>query len=344
VFRVAINGFGRIGRIFCRIAASHPEIEIAAINASYDSRTLAHLLKYDTVHGRYTGEVGAGPDHLLVDGRPIRLVSDRDPANLPWSSLGINLVIEATGKFRDRAGASRHLAAGARRVLITAPAKGEDLTVVMGVNEDHFDPSLHKIVSGASCTTNALAPLARVLHESFGIISGLMTSIHSYTSDQNIVDNPHKDLRRARGAAQAIIPTSTGAAQAVAKVLPALAGLLNGFALRVPTPDVSVVDLTVRLAAPASAAEVNLALQGAARGALAGVLGFSEEPLVSADYIGDSRSAIVDGASTLVGPDGMTKVIAWYDNEWGYASRIVDLAAYIAAAEKRVRTLSLAGD
>lgn len=344
MLKVAINGFGRIGRMFCRIASHCPDLEIVAINASYESKTLAHLLKYDSVHGRYAGEVEAGPDYLMVDGRKIRLVSDRDPANLPWAALGVDLVIEATGKFRDREGAGRHLEAGARKVLITAPAKGEDLTVVMGVNDHLYDPARHHIVSGASCTTNALAPVAKVLNDRFGIISGLMTTIHAYTNDQHIVDNPHQDLRRARSAALSIIPTTTGAAKAVSLVLPELAGKLNGFSLRVPTPDVSVVDLTVRLAQDVTATAVNLALQSAAQGGMTGILGYTDEPLVSSDYIGDSRSAIVDGLSTLMGPDGMVKVIAWYDNEWGYAARIVDLAAHISQSEQNAKTLVASAD
>lgn len=328
--RVAINGFGRIGRMFCRVAADHPDLEIAAINASYDSGTLAHLLRYDTVHGRFQGTVEAAERTLTVNGHQIRLVAERNPALLPWRDLQIDLVIEATGKFRSRDGAGQHLEAGARKVLITAPGKGEDDMLVYGVNEHKYDPERHSVVSAASCTTTCLAPLAKVLHENFGIISGLMTTIHSYTNDQNILDNPHKDLRRARGGGLAIIPTSTGAARAVAQVLPDLAGKMNGFSLRVPTPDVSLVDLTVILQRPATTASINGALRDAAAGPMKGIIAYSEEPLVSADYVGDPHSAIVDGLSTLTGPGNMAKVLAWYDNEYGYTCRVVDLAAHMA--------------
>lgn len=329
--RIAINGFGRIGRMVCRHALERRDLEVVAINASYPAATLAHLLKYDTVHGRLDLPIEAREDALIVGGHPIRLVNDRNPVNLPWDSLGVDLVVEATGKFRGGEGARSHLAAGARKVVVTAPAKGEvDATLVYGVNHDRYDPEQHHLVSAASCTTTALAPLAKVLHREFGIRSGLMTTVHSYTNDQNLVDNPHKDLRRARGATQSIIPTTTGAAKAVGLVLPELKGKLSGFALRVPTPDVSVVDLTVRLERPADAAAVNAALRAAAEEDMAGIIGYSEEPLVSIDYVGDSRSCIVDAPSTMSGPDNLVKVVAWYDNEYGYSSRVVDLIGHMA--------------
>ncbi|MCG0238902.1 MAG: type I glyceraldehyde-3-phosphate dehydrogenase [Firmicutes bacterium] len=329
--RIGINGFGRIGRMVCRQAVGHPDLEVVAINASYPAETLAHLLRYDTVHGRFDLPVSAEADALVVGGHRIRLVSDRTPANLPWRELGVDLVVEATGKFRGGEGARGHLAAGARKVVVTAPAKGEvDATLVYGVNHEAYNPERHHLISAASCTTTALAPLAKVLHREFGILGGLMTTVHAYTNDQNLVDNPHKDLRRARAATLSIIPTTTGAAQAVGLVLPELQGKLTGFALRVPTPDVSVVDLTLRLARPATAAEVNAVLRAAAEGEMRGIIGYSEEPLVSSDYIGDSRSCIVDGLSTMAGPEGLVKVVAWYDNEWGYSARVVDLCAHIA--------------
>lgn len=329
---LAINGFGRIGRMVCRRALENPDLNLIAINASYDAATLAHLLKYDTTHGRFPGEIIPQDGALIVNGHRIRLVSERDPRNLPWRSLGVDLVIEATGQFTQRAQAGRHLEAGARKVIITTAAKDADLTVVIGANEAQYETARHHVVAAGSCTTNCLAPFARVLHERFGISSGLMTTVHSYTNDQNILDNPHQDLRRARSAAQSIIPTTTGAARAVAQVLPELKGKLNGFALRVPTPDVSIVDLVARMERPVSVASVNQALEEAARTSHRGIIGFSLEPLVSADYVGDERSCIIDGLSTMVGPENMLKVIAWYDNEWGYSCRVVDLAAHMARA------------
>lgn len=331
---VAISGFGRIGRMVCRRAMANPDLNLVAINASYDAATLAHLLKYDTVHGKFDGEVIAEDGALVLNGHRVRLVAERDPAQLPWADMGIDIVIEATGKFKDRAKAALHLQAGAKKVVITTASKDADVTVVMGVNERDYNLDLHHVVAAASCTTNCLAPFAKVLHERFGIISGLMTTVHSYTNDQNILDNPHKDLRRARTATQSIIPTTTGAAKAVAQVLPELEGRLNGFALRVPTPDVSVVDLVARLATPVTAEAVNKALRDAAEGALRGIIGYSEEPLVSADYVGDDRSCIIDGLLTMAGPDNMVKVVAWYDNEWGYSCRVVDVAAHIARAAR----------
>ncbi|MFZ5827010.1 MAG: type I glyceraldehyde-3-phosphate dehydrogenase [Bacillota bacterium] len=327
---VAINGFGRIGRMVCRKALSNPDLNIVAINASYDAKTLAHLLKYDTVHGKLAAEVKTEENALIVDGHRIQLVAERDASKLPWRELGIDIVVEATGKYKEREKAAQHIAAGARKVIITTATKDSDATIVIGVNEQQYDPQKHDVIAAASCTTNCLAPFAKVLHEAFGIESGLMTTVHAYTNDQNMLDNPHKDLRRARAATASIIPTTTGAARAVAQVLPELKGKLNGFALRVPTPDVSVVDLVARLSRPATAAEVNGALREAAEGKLYGILGYCDEELVSADFIGDERSAIIDAASTMAGPDNMVKVIAWYDNEWGYSCRVVDLTALVA--------------
>ncbi len=337
--KVAINGFGRIGRMVCRKALESPYLDIVAINASYDAATLAHLLKYDTVHGRFDAEIVAEEDVLVVDGHRIRLVSDRDPANLPWAELGIDIVVEATGKFKDRAKAALHLKAGAKKVVITTASRDADATIVMGVNEEVYDPERHHVVAAASCTTNCLAPFAKVLHDRFGIVSGLMTTVHAYTNDQRLLDNPHKDLRRARGAAQAIIPTTTGAAKAVAQVLPELKGRLNGFALRVPTPDVSVVDLVARVEKDvASPDEINEVLRAAAEGPLKGIIGFSDEPLVSTDFVGDEHSCIIDGPSTMVGPDNLVKVVAWYDNEWGYSCRVVDVATVLARAMGQARS------
>ncbi|HLN62908.1 MAG TPA: type I glyceraldehyde-3-phosphate dehydrogenase [Symbiobacteriaceae bacterium] len=329
---VAINGFGRIGRMVCRRLADNPHLRLVAINASYDAATLAHLLKYDTTHGRFPGEVRAEDGALVINGQRVTLVAERDPAKLPWAALGVDIVIEATGKFKERAKAALHLESGAHKVVITTASKDADATIVMGVNEGVYDPLAHHVVAAASCTTNCLAPFAKVLHQQFGIVSGLMTTVHSYTNDQNILDNPHKDPRRARGAAQSIIPTTTGAAKAVAQVLPELAGKLNGFALRVPTPDVSVVDLVARLERPATAADVNAVLKAAADGPMQGIIGYSDEPLVSSDFTGDDRSCIIDAASTMAGPDNMIKVIAWYDNEWGYSCRVVDVAAHVGKA------------
>lgn len=327
---LAINGFGRIGRMVCRRSLENPDLRVVAINASYDAATLAHLLKYDSTHGRFPGEVRAEGDFLIVNGQRIHLVSERDPAKLPWADLGIDIVVEATGKFTERARAALHLQAGARKVVITTASKDADATIVMGANDEAYDPALHDVVAAASCTTNCLAPVAKLLHRRWGIVSGLMTTVHAYTNDQNILDNPHKDLRRARGAAQSIIPTTTGAAKAVAQVLPELKGRLNGFALRVPTPDVSVVDLVAQLEQPATAEEINALFREAADGDLHGIVGFSDEPLVSGDFAGDDRSSIVDGLSTMVMPGNLVKVVAWYDNEWGYSCRVVDVAALIA--------------
>jgi glyceraldehyde 3-phosphate dehydrogenase len=328
--RVAINGFGRIGRNVLRAAkqAGDTSIDFVAVNDLTDTNTLAHLLRYDSVHGRYPGTVEARENALVVDGEEIRVSSEKDPAALPWKDLEVDIVIESTGRFTSRADAAKHLDAGARKVIISAPAKNEDVTVVLGVNEDKYDAANHHVVSNASCTTNCLAPVVRVLLDEFGFKRGLMTTIHSYTNDQQILDLPHKDLRRARAAAISIIPTTTGAAKATGLVLPEVKGRIDGMAMRVPTPNVSLVDLTAELGRDVTAEEVNDALRTAAEGRLKGILGYEEAELVSVDFIGNPNSSIVDAASTSV-VAGLVKVIAWYDNEWGYSSRCVDLARYI---------------
>jgi len=328
--RIGINGFGRIGRNVLRAIVQRKEnLDVVAVNDLTDAETLAHLLKYDSVHGRLGAEVRVEGSTIIVDGRRITVLAERDPAALPWADLGVELVIEATGRFRKREDASKHLEAGAKKVIITAPAKGEDLTVVMGINHHKYDPARHHIVSNASCTTNCLVPVVHVLMQHFGIERGLMTTVHSYTNDQQILDLPHKDLRRARAAAESIIPTTTGAARAVALVLPELEGKLNGMAIRVPTPNVSLVDLTVELKKEATVEAINQALKEAAEGPLRGILAYSEEPLVSRDYNGDPHSSIVDALSTMVLDGTMAKVLTWYDNEWGYSNRVVDLALYM---------------
>ncbi len=326
--KVAINGFGRIGRNFFRASFRDERLEIVAINDITDAATLAHLLKYDSVHGRFEGEVSAGDSEIVVNGRSIRVFSERDPGALPWGELGVDVVIESTGLFRDREKASRHLEAGAGWVVISAPAKNPDITVVLGVNHEKLDPEKHKIIYNASCTTNCLAPVAKVLHERFGIVRGFMTTVHAYTNDQRILDLPHKDLRRARAAGVSIIPTTTGAAVAVGEVLPELKGRLDGMAMRVPTANVSVVDLVVQVEKETTAEEVNAALKEAAEGELKGILGFCEEPLVSVDFNGDSRSSIVDALSTKV-IGNLVKVVSWYDNEWGYSCRLRDLVCLL---------------
>lgn len=328
--KVAINGFGRIGRMVFRKAMQDKDVEIVAINASYPAETLAHLIKYDSVHGVYHLEVEAKEQSLIVDGQEVTLLQSRDPRELPWDQLNIDIVIEATGKFNNREKAHLHLEAGAKKVLITAPAKNEDVTIVMGVNEQDYDHEKHEIISNASCTTNCLAPVAKVLDESFGIESGLMTTIHSFTNDQKNLDNPHKDLRRARACGQSIIPTSTGAAKAIAKVLPQLEGKLNGMALRVPTPNVSLVDLVVDVKRDTTVEEVNQALKQATAGSLEGILGYTDEPLVSIDFNGEEKSSVIDGLSTMVMNKRQVKVLAWYDNEWGYSCRVVDLMNVMA--------------
>jgi glyceraldehyde 3-phosphate dehydrogenase len=328
--KVGINGFGRIGRNVFRIAERVKDIEIVAVNDLTDAKTLAHLLKYDSVHGTYEGEIKAEDSSIIVDGREIRVSAEKDPANLPWKSLGVDIVIESTGRFTKRSDAAKHIAAGAKKVIISAPATEEDITIVMGVNEDNYDPSTHHVLSNASCTTNALAPIVKVLHSKFGINFGLMCTVHSVTNDQQILDLPHKDLRRARAASLSMIPTTTGAAKAVSLVIPEMKGKLSGYAVRVPTPNVSLVDLTAEMAKSVTKEEINSALKEAAEGELKGILAYSEEPLVSKDYNGNSNSSIVDALLTNVIGDKLAKVVAWYDNEWGYSSRVVDLAVYIA--------------
>lgn len=330
--KVAINGFGRIGRNAFKIAQKNLKegIEIVAINDLTDVNTIAHLLKYDSCFGKFDGTVEVVDGDLLVNGKTVKVLAERDPKNLPWKELGVDIVMECTGLFTKREKANLHIEAGAKKVLISAPATDEDVTVVLGVNEGDYIPSEHNIISNASCTTNCLAPFAKVIDENFGIVRGLMTTVHAYTNDQNILDLPHKDLRRARAAAESIIPTTTGAAKAVGKVLPNLQGKLNGFALRVPTPTVSVTDIVFEVSKNTSKEEVNAALKAAAsEGPMKGILGFSEEPLVSIDYRGDERSSIVDGLSTMVLDGNMVKVVSWYDNEWGYSCRIVDLVNYV---------------
>lgn len=329
--RVGINGFGRIGRNVFRSAFNDNNIEFVAVNDLTSPATLAHLLKYDSVHGRFPGEVKATENSIIVNGKEIKVLAEKDPAQLPWKDLGVDYVIESTGFFRSRDKAAKHLEAGAKKVIITAPAKNEDITIVMGVNQDKYDPAKHHIVSNASCTTNCLAPAAKVLNDTFGIKRGLMTTVHSYTNDQRILDLPHEDLRRARAAALSIIPTTTGAAVAVGLVLPELKGKLDGFSMRVPTPDVSMVDLVAELGKPATKDEINNALKAAAAGPMKGILDVSDEPLVSMDYLGDSHSSIVDAASTLVMDGNFVKLIAWYDNEWGYSVRVVDLVKFMAS-------------
>ncbi|WP_019121966.1 glyceraldehyde-3-phosphate dehydrogenase [Brevibacillus massiliensis] len=341
--KIGINGFGRIGRMVFRRAIQNPEMEVVAINASYPPETLAHLLKYDSIHGRIDNKIEVKNHQIIVDGKPTLVLSDRDPLNLPWGELGVEIVVEATGKFKDREGAGKHLQSGAKKVVITAPGKNEDATIVMGVNEHVYRHNEHHIVSNASCTTNCLAPVAKVLHEAFGIESGLMTTIHSYTNDQVNLDNPHKDLRRARACGQSIIPTSTGAARAVGKVLPELNGRLNGFSLRVPTPDVSIVDLVANVSRDVTAGEVNSVLKEASQGAMKGYIEFCEEPLVSVDFIGNDHSSIVDGLSTMVMGGRQVKVIAWYDNEWGYSCRVVDLVRHVSRMYNEVREVAAAG-
>jgi len=330
--RVGINGFGRIGRLTLRAGLEKKtNLEFVAVNDLVDARTLAHLFKYDSIHGIYPGEVRANEGELIIDGQKIKVCSEKDPARLPWSELRVDLVVESTGLFRSREKASAHLEAGARKVIITAPAKGKEpiLTIVMGVNEQMYDPSRDDVVSNASCTTNCLAPIVKVLMDSFGVKRGLMTTIHSYTSDQVLQDGPHKDLRRARAAALSMVPTTTGAAEAVGKVIPELNGKLSGLAIRVPTPDVSIVDLVAELNQDVTVESVNQALKEACQGELKGILKYCEEPLVSADFITDPASGIVDANSTRVIGNRMVKVLGWYDNEWGYSCRMIDLAEYM---------------
>jgi glyceraldehyde 3-phosphate dehydrogenase len=326
--KVGINGFGRIGRNVFRAGLKDKEIDFVAVNDITDAETLAHLLKYDSIYGILPG-VKAEGDTIFVQERSLKVLKEKDPSNLPWRKLGVDIVIESTGIFIDKEGATKHLTAGAKKVIISAPAKNEDITIVMGVNEDKYLPEKHHIISNASCTTNCLAPVAKVLNDFFGIEKGTMTTIHSYTADQRLMDSPHKDLRRARAAALSIIPTKTGATKAVNLVIPELKGKLNGMAFRVPTPNVSVVDLAVLLKRKVSVEEINQAFKEASQGDLKGILDYTEEPLVSKDFNGNSNSSIVDGLSTMVIADNLAKIIAWYDNEWGYSCRIIDLLKYI---------------
>ncbi|MCB7159267.1 glyceraldehyde-3-phosphate dehydrogenase [Bacillus subtilis] len=332
--KVAINGFGRIGRMVFRKAMLDDQIQVVAINASYSAETLAHLIKYDTIHGRYDKEVVAGEDSLIVNGKKVLLLNSRDPKQLPWREYDIDIVVEATGKFNAKDKAMGHIEAGAKKVILTAPGKNDDVTIVMGVNEDQFDAERHVIISNASCTTNCLAPVVKVLDEEFGIESGLMTTVHAYTNDQKNIDNPHKDLRRARACGESIIPTTTGAAKALSLVLPHLKGKLHGLALRVPVPNVSLVDLVVDLKTDVTAEEVNEAFKRAAKTSMYGVLDYSDEPLVSTDYNTNPHSAVIDGLTTMVMEDRKVKVLAWYDNEWGYSCRVVDLIRHVAARMK----------
>jgi glyceraldehyde 3-phosphate dehydrogenase len=329
--RVAINGFGRIGRNILRAAKKYDaQLEFVAVNDLTDNKTLAHLLRYDSVHGAYPGDVGVSADGLVVDGDEIRVISEKDPAQLPWKDLGVDIVFESTGRFTKRADAAKHIEGGARKVIITAPAKDEDVTIVMGVNHEKYDDASHHVISNASCTTNCLAPLVRVLLDSFGFTRGLMTTVHAYTNDQQILDLAHKDLRRARAAGMSIIPTTTGAAKATSLVIPEVKGKIDGMAMRVPTPDVSVVDLTAELEQAVTTEQLNDAFRAAAAGRLKGILDVTDEPLVSIDFTGNPASSIVDLLSTFVIKERMVKVMAWYDNEWGYSVRCVDLAKLVA--------------
>lgn len=339
-WKIGINGLGRIGRDVLRGALKRPDIEVVAVNhksrripvsETYAS-SVAHMLKYDSIHGTFDADIKSKEGAVLVNGHEIKVLAEGDPTLLPWKELGVDIVVESTGKFNTPEEAAKHLQAGAKKVVLSAPAKGgQCLTVVMGVNQDQYDPAVHHVVSNASCTTNCLAPVAKVLNDRFGIVKGLMTTVHAYTNDQQLLDMPHRDMRRARAANLSIIPTTTGAARAVALVLPELKGKLNGFAMRVPTPNVSVVDLTVELAKPASRDEINGAFKEASEGYLKGILDYCELPLVSIDYNGNPHSATVDSLSTMVIEGNMAKVLAWYDNEWGYSQRVLDLIAYMAS-------------
>ena len=328
--RVGINGFGRIGRNFFRACYGNPDIEIVGINDLTDAYTLAHLLKYDSVHGRFKGKVEAKEDSIVVDGKEIKITAIKDPAQLPWKELEVDIVIEATGVFRDREGAGKHLEAGAKKVVISAPGKNPDITVVLGVNEDKYNPNEHHIISNASCTTNCLAPVAKILNEEFGIEKGYMVTVHAYTNDQRILDLPHKDLRRARAAAVNIIPTTTGAAKAVGEVLPELKGKLDGTARRVPVADGSLVDLTVVLSKDVDEKTINEKIREAAEGKLKGILEYTEEPIVSQDIVGNPHSSIFDGLLTKVLGNNFAHVVSWYDNEWGYSNRLKDLVLFMA--------------
>lgn len=334
--KTAINGFGRIGRMVFRKAMLDDQIQIVAVNASYPAETLAHLIKYDTNHGRYECDVTAEDDALIVNGKRVLLLNNRDPKQLPWGELGIDIVIEATGKFNSKDQAMGHIDAGAKKVVLTAPGKNEDVTIVMGVNEDDLDPEKHVVISNASCTTNCLAPVVKLLDDEFGIDNGLMTTVHAYTNDQKNIDNPHKDLRRARACAQSIIPTTTGAAKALSLVLPHMKGKLHGLALRVPVSNVSMVDLVVDLKKDVTAEEVNAAFAMASKTSLAGILDYTDEPLVSTDFNTNPYSAVVDGLTTMVMEGRKVKVLAWYDNEWGYSCRVVDLVKFVGSQMKEL--------
>jgi len=330
--KVGLSGFGRIGRDVLRIYFEEghtDDFDLVALNASGDLNTLAHLFKYDSLYRKFNGTVEVAEDGLIINGKKIKVVAHRDPAEIPWKELGVDLVIDSTGAFRNRESLMKHINAGAKKVILTAPGKDVDATIVMGVNDKDYDPDKHHLISNASCTTNCLAPVAKVIVDKFGVKNAMMTTVHSYTNDQQILDKRHKDLRRARAAAESIIPTTTGAAKAAALVIPELKGKINGFAMRVPTPTVSIVDVTFEVEKKTSVEEVNQALKEASEGEMKGILGYTEEPLVSADYIGDSRSSIVDGLLTMV-IDDMVKVVAWYDNEWGYSARVIDLAKLVA--------------
>ena len=327
--RVGINGFGRIGRLVLKAGWGHKDIEWVAVNDLTDAKTLAHLYKYDSIFGVEKHKVEARDNDLVIDGKTVKVIAQKDPAQLPWKDLGVDIVIESTGRFTDADKAKAHLTAGAKKVVISAPAKGEDITICMGINNEKYDPAAHTIISNASCTTNCLAPLAKVLRENFGIKRGLMTTIHSYTNDQVVQDFPHKDLRRGRAAALSMIPTSTGAAKAIGLVIPELKGKMNGISIRVPTPDVSIVDLAVELEKPTTKEEINAAYKKAAAGTLSPYLQYCDEPVVSHDFIGNPKSCIVDSLCTDVIDGTFAKVFGWYDNEWGYSNRVVDLVAYI---------------
>jgi glyceraldehyde 3-phosphate dehydrogenase len=332
--KIGINGFGRIGRNVFRTALNNPEIEIIAVNDLTDSKTLAHLLKYDSIHGVLNANVRSTPKGFTVNGKEVTVFAEKDPANIPWGNLGIQMVVESTGRFTKGSDAEKHIQAGAKKVVISAPGKEIDATIVMGVNQDIYDPAKHNIVSNASCTTNCLAPVVKVLNDNFTVKRGLMTTVHSYTNDQQILDLPHKDLRRARAAAESIIPTTTGAAKAVALVIPELKDKLNGFAMRVPTPNVSIVDFVAELNKSVTAEDINSALKSASDNELKGILAYTEAPLVSRDYYSDPHSSIVDALSTIVLDKTMVKVLAWYDNEWGYSCRVLDLLIYMAKREQ----------
>ncbi|GIO21713.1 glyceraldehyde-3-phosphate dehydrogenase [Oceanobacillus sp. J11TS1] len=339
--RIAITGFGRIGRMVFRQAMEEEQLEVVAINASYPSETLAHLIKYDSVHGPFNGDVKALPNKLIVNRKEIHLVNSREPEKLPWKDLNIDIVIEATGKFKTKEAAGLHLLAGAKKVIITAPGKQVDKTIVIGVNEDDYDPEQDDVISNASCTTNCLAPVVKVIDDHFTIKNGLMTTVHAFTNDQKNIDNPHKDLRRARSCTQSIIPTTTGAAKALAEVMPQLKGKLHGMALRVPTPNVSLVDLVIDIEEDVTAEDINILFKQAAQGYMRGIIQFSDEPLVSIDYTTCSYSATIDGLSTMVMDNNKLKIIAWYDNEWGYSKRVLDLATYVGyKLEQKVRLTS----